>query len=307
MNHENPIKIELVTVIIVNWNRCDDVLENINSLKNQDYPNFEIIVVDSGSTDDSVNTLNQIQGIHFISLDHNVGPAIARNIAMKQSSGDFLFFLDSDAYLQNQDSLTKLVNKMESDPTIGILGCKVLNYDDHSIDQWIYSQPMETHENQEFETYSFSTAGGMVRTDVAKKIAGFWEDLFMCNEEVDFSIRVLRAGYRILYFPDVSVYHKASPEGRIPSNSFLYYQIRNWIWIFYRYYPSWQCWKNIMVYICVYTAKGIANFKLTSSFAGIFAGLHRISLIHQFSQKLTPSEVRYLNSLNQGRRLKKWR
>ena len=93
------------------------------------------------------------------------------------------------------NTLKVLVDRMEGEPDLGILGCRILNWNSRRIDQWVYAQPYETHGNRPFDTYSFSAAGALVRASVIKDIGGFWERLFIYNEEVDLAVRVIRHGF----------------------------------------------------------------------------------------------------------------
>ena len=151
------------------------------------------------------------------------------------ASGKYIFFLDSDAVL-SRSALGRLVRRMESDPSVGIAGCRIINGYTRKLDQWFYQYSASTHERVEFDTYSFSAAGAMIRAEAMRDAGPFWDDLFIYNEEVDLSIRVLRAGYRIIYCPGARVYHTCSSKGRSGAATYWSLQIRNWIWIFYRYY-----------------------------------------------------------------------
>src|SRR5580704_14522143 len=129
--HEGPD----VSVIIVNWNRVDETLKGIGYLRFQDDVWYEIVVVDNGSTDGSVERLKCERGITFVGLRSNVGPCEARNIGIENASGRFIFFLDSDAILSKR-KLARLVERMDRDPTIGILACRIVNGFTRETDQW---------------------------------------------------------------------------------------------------------------------------------------------------------------------------
>ena len=202
-----------VSIIIVNWNRLDDVLKNLHYLKSQRGLRAEVVVVDNGSTDGSAERLARLGWIRLVRLATNVGPAEARNYGIRRASGRYIVFLDSDAILA-KSGLGKLVSRMESDPTIGIIGCRIVNSRTRKADAWIHALPASSHEFREFDTYSFSAAGAIARTEALRAAGPFWDELFIYNEEVDLSIRVLRAGYRIVYSPVVRVYHRVLKSRR---------------------------------------------------------------------------------------------
>jgi len=287
----------LVSIILVNWNRADEILENIGYLRRQRYAPFELIVVDNGSTDGSIEHLRDEKDLQLIELAENRGPAAARNVGAERAKGQYLVFVDSDAWLSKR-GLRRLVDRMEADATIGIAGCRVINLYSRKVDQWIYAEPYETYGKRCFETYSFSAAGAIVRADLFKQIGGFWEDLFIYNEEVDLSLRVFQAGYRIVYVPDVTSYHRVSDAGRVPSRRYFHLIARNWVWIFYRYYPWPSRWEKIGKYIAIYMIKGVASGQLTGCITGLWAGLRRGDLVRRFPDKLTSDQVCRYEALN---------
>jgi GT2 family glycosyltransferase len=292
-----------ISVVIINWNRLHEVLKSVSYLRFQPKLRLEVIVVDNGSTDGSAEQLAQVEGIKFIALESNLGPCRARNIGIEQARGRYILFLDSDAVLSKW-KLARLVDRMDQDPTIGILACRIINGFTRRIDQWIHSEPESTGHRHEFETYSFSAAGALVRTQALDDAGPFWDQLFIYNEEVDLSIRVLRAGYRIVYFPQVRVYHFSSQNGRGASGDYWRFQIRNWIWIFYRYYPSGFRIGKIGTYISIYVIKSLCNHHLRDCWSGIRQGLSKTEIIEQFPDKLTPDELRRLSALNARKRIR---
>ncbi len=292
-----------VSIIIVNWNRLDDVLTNVYYLRHQHDLRAEVVVVDNGSTDGSADRLSQLGWIRLIRLATNVGPAAARNHGIRSARGKYIVFLDSDAIL-SVSGLAELVSRMEADPTIGIIGCRIVNTQTRKTDQWIHALPESTHEFQEFDTYSFSAAGAIARTEALRAAGLFWDELFIYNEEVDLSIRVLRAGYRILYSPLLRVYHRVSQDGRMASGAYWQLQIRNWIWIFYRHYPTRERIRNIYKYIIIYLIKGTLNRRLKDCVKGILEGLRNTEIIGRFPDKLSPEEVDRLYALNRRTHLR---
>ena len=98
-NSEKP----LVSVILPNYNRKDRVLVAINSVLNQSYENFELIIVDDASNDESRDVLNSLDDdrIKLIFHDENKGVSAARNSALKQAKGEYVAYLDSDNEWEN--------------------------------------------------------------------------------------------------------------------------------------------------------------------------------------------------------------
>jgi GT2 family glycosyltransferase len=296
---ENPT----VSVIIVNWNRLEDVSRSIQILSRSREISPEVIVVDNGSTDGSAEELAKNEAIRLIKLPENVGPATARNHAIEVARGRHLFFLDSDASITGR-ALRRLVDHMDREPSIGVIGCRIVDYTTREIDQWIYAESRKTHSRREFDTYAFTAAGALARAEALALAGRFWDDLFIYNEEADLSIRILREGYRIIYSAEAPVYHKASAEGRVQPARYWFYQVRNQIWISFRYYPFPLRWIKIIICIVVNVVKSTSKMHLMHCLTGIASGLGRHRIIREFREKLTIGECLRIESLNRRRSIR---
>lgn len=290
-----------LSIVIVNWNRYEEVAVALRRLATVRGIAFETIVVDNGSTDDSVERLACHDNILVLATGRNLGPAAARNIGIRHAAGRYILFLDSDATIDGA-SLRILITRMDEDDDIGAIGCRILHAKTGRLDQWIYAQPARTHEYREFETYAFSAAGVLVRADAARFVGGFWEDLFIYNEEVEFSLRLLRVGFRILYCPDAVVLHDPASNGR--SSRYWYYQSRNWIWICYRHYTGVALARKVANCVAVSLLKGVFGGGVSQSLRGVLAGLRRTELIGAYPYKLAHHEVTAIDRLNPRRSIK---
>ena len=291
-----------VSIIIVNWNRLDDVLKSLHYLRRQRELRKEVVVVDNASTDGSAERLSRFKWVRLIRLPTNVGPAEARNCGIRIASGRYIVFLDSDTVLP-KSGLAKLVSRMDKDPTIGIIGCRIVNTHTRKTDAWIHALPESSHERREFDTYSFSAAGAIVRASPAGggPVLGRAVHLqrgggpFDPNVQGRISHPLLTGGARL-----------SSRLREWPGGAGAYWRllIRNWIWIFYRYYPAHERLKKIVTYSILYIIKGAINRRLNDCVKGILEGVRRTEIIAQFPEKLTPEEVNRLYALNRRSRLK---
>lgn len=105
---------ELVSIIMPSYNTGKFIQETINSVKNQTYNNWELIIVDDGSTDNTDEVVRAIKDdrIKYIKNKVNKGAAISRNIALREAKGRWIAFLDSDD-LWKEDKLEKQIKFME--------------------------------------------------------------------------------------------------------------------------------------------------------------------------------------------------
>ena len=123
-----------VSVILPTHNRCDELGKAIQSVLDQSYPNFELIVVDDGSTDETENVVRQYEDsrVHFVRTDKNGGSAYARNLGIREAKYDLIAFHDDDD-LWRKEKLEKQVKAlMAASPQTGFSYCE-MEY--HRLDQ----------------------------------------------------------------------------------------------------------------------------------------------------------------------------
>lgn len=195
----------LVSVIIVNLNRKEDLRECIKSILKQDYPNIETIVVDNFSTDGSPEMIaNEFPEVRLIRLDRNLGCPGGRNIGILNARGDFVFFVDNDAVLKS-DCISQLVNFILKDNKIGAITPNVINFFTKK------ERPLFKDKNLYHKILYLGTFYGnsLVRKEVFKRCL-FPKDYMYGGEESYVSYQMLESKYTIVYLPSAIVYHKES-------------------------------------------------------------------------------------------------
>ena len=206
--------------IIVTRNRKDDLAEALASILRQRYVPIDVIVVDNASTDGTSEVFGRGEfgnsAIRYVRLEENRGVSGGRNAAIQQAQGTVIIALDDDAVLRDQDATGRVVDFFRSNPDVGILASKVVNYYTGKLQVNAFPcRAKSANPDIQFETTWFIGAGHAIRREVFDKI-GLYRDFFPWgSEELDLSFRALDAGYRIMYFPQLVVYHKQSPAARI--------------------------------------------------------------------------------------------
>jgi GT2 family glycosyltransferase len=230
----------LVSVVIVTWNRKDDVLEAVQSVHAQAYENVEIVVADNASTDGTAEAIRRCYpAITLLELSRNSGAAAGRSAAISVSRGDIVFMLDSDASLTH-DTLSRIVHKFQEEPEVGLITCKIVNAFTGKLDAWIFTEMDKADQDVEFLSYSFCSAGAAIRREVVDRAGLFWDKLFIYCEEDDLSLRVWDSGYKILYYPQALIYHRESPQKRVSRTNRDYFDLRNSLLIYLVRYPWWM-------------------------------------------------------------------
>ncbi len=228
----------LVSVVVVNWNRKEDLRECLESLRNQTYKNIEIIVVDNCSTDGSIEMIKKdFPEVKLIVMpDSSYGACECYNIGFANTNGKYIIILDNDVVLEN-NWIKSAVDKFENDKKIGILASKILNYYTHEVSNWHHPLDKKFAE-MEFESTTFIGCAAAIRKKIIDEIGGYPKEFFIYANEQDLAVRVLDLGYRITYYPKLVSYHKIPPShtSRETKRKF-FYTLRNDLWFYWKYFP----------------------------------------------------------------------
>jgi GT2 family glycosyltransferase len=224
-----------ISVIIVNYNVryfLEQCLISVNkSIKDL---NVEIFVVDNDSVDNSVKVVrNKFSGVKLIENKQNLGFAKANNQAMKIAKGKYVLLLNPDTLIE-EDTLFKSFEYMENNPDTGALGVKLIDGEGEFLPESKRGFPTLTSsfyrliglskifpKSKIFNQYNLgfldedkiaeidvlSGAFMFVRRDILKEVGYLDEDFFMYGEDIDFSYRIKKAGYKVVYFPLTQIVH----------------------------------------------------------------------------------------------------
>lgn len=197
----------LISAVIATRNRPDSLRRMVASLRRQSYTPIQVIVVDDGS-DPALPALGD--GVALLRNDHNLGACRARNQGIGAADGDFIGFFDDDAELVDADCFSRAVDLANRYPESGVIGFRQCRPGGAEH----YMQPV----NSPSACYAprFFSYGAMLRTATIREVGGFDECLGFYHEEIELSLRMLDAGWRIIYDPSLSLIHHEDPRGRDP-------------------------------------------------------------------------------------------
>lgn len=229
-----------ISFVILTWNSSQHILNCLNSItdsmQNSSFT-YEVFIIDNGSTDDSVQLINEHEGLHKnvikpIFLDHNTGTTYSRNLAIKQASGKYVAVLDSDVQL-NDETLGELVVTIEGDSQVGMVAPKLIYGNgllQKSTDQfptvwrklyrYLFLKSIEQDEqevpieNAPVEIDYAISAFWLIRKETIENVGLLDENIFYAPEDVDYCIRIWQHGYKILYVPKVYAIHHAQEISR---------------------------------------------------------------------------------------------
>ncbi|HRJ70788.1 MAG TPA: glycosyltransferase [Terrimicrobiaceae bacterium] len=217
-----------LSVVILSFNRAEDLCKTLaethlamQSLRDT----AELIVVENGSTDNSLEIANHHRGVQVIPLESNIGIA-GFNQGFSACRGEWILVLDDDSYPVHQcmERFLALADSIPDD--VGAVACTVHHPDPakaEAMGQW----PREV--------ISFWGCGAFLRRSVLSAVGGYREDLFLYQNELEWTIRARAAGWRVLYEPTLAVYHAGSQKNRSAAREFRH-NYRNRILVACLYY-----------------------------------------------------------------------
>lgn len=193
----------LVSVVIPTFNRAGIICRTIDNVFEQTYKNFEVIIVDDGSTDDTLSILRERYGDRIrLFAQKNAGPAVARNHGVKVSKGEIITFQDSDD-LWHASKLERQVALMMSNTSIPCCLCNVrmgfvkgkpFTSFDHSLIELRHEEGIWTNVLDVLATrFILFNQASAIRREVFEKIGGFREDLKYL-EDYDLPLRLALEG-----------------------------------------------------------------------------------------------------------------
>jgi GT2 family glycosyltransferase len=217
-----------ISIVILVYNNYEDTGECLNSLEKITYSNYEVILIDNGSTDGSVEKLKEEYPHHtFIFNKENLGFAGGVNTgiqhAIKQKA-DYVLLLGNDAIV-DKGFLEPLVTEAENNPNTAIVGSKVYYYDRPNtinfaggkVNLWrggtlhIGSGENDTGQYEQLRREEYQDGCAMmIRASAIDKLGLFDTAFFLYYEEVDFCCRARQAGYEVMNVPQSKVRHKIS-------------------------------------------------------------------------------------------------
>lgn len=251
----------LVSVIVVNWNGQDVLPGCLASLAAQNYPNFEVILVDNGSTDDSIPLIKSAKlPLRLIQNTVNKGFCGANNQGIQQAAGKYIALLNNDAEAE-PNWITALVEAIQSEKSCGMAASKILShYQRTRIDKvghLIYpdgqnrgrgSGELDVGQyDQQGETLWPDGCAALYSAEMLQQIGGFDEDFFAYADDAELGMRGRIAGWQAIYTPQAVVYHRGGSTLGRHSARRLFLIERNRIWLVAKLFPL-RLWPLVPFY-----------------------------------------------------------
>lgn len=256
---------DIVSIIIVLWNSAEHLPRSLDSLKNQSYKNFEIIIVDNGSTDGGIDGITEKYpelDIHIKKLDTNTGFAVANNIGARMARGKWLALLNADAFPE-PDWLENLLKAAKEHPNAFFASRQIQANAPDLLDgegdiyhisglAWRRSYGLPLRKNHEVEEiFSPCAAAALYPHQAFLDVGGFDEDYFSYHEDVDLGFRLRLRGLYAYYVPQAIVLHVGSASTGKLSDFSVYYGHRNLVWTYLKNMPSPFFWLYLPLHLLI--------------------------------------------------------
>jgi GT2 family glycosyltransferase len=314
-----------ISVVIPNWNGRKYLEKCLSSLIKQDFKDFEILLVDNGSMDGSVEYVeDNFKQVKCIKLQENQGFAKAVNIGIKASSADLIFLLNNDTQCP-QDLLSNLYKEAKTEKDYLFFACKMINYYnreeiDSAGDRFAITlfhtqvfrigagEPVNKY-NKKQEVFSACAGAALYRKEFFEKIGYFDEDFFAFQEDIDISFRAQLQGYRCLFLPSAKVYHLRGGTTANKSYWHIYYGHRNHIWLlvknlpttfFIRYFRQTILFWGFLLFLYNIVSIFVRNKKMIAKSKGLRHGFLKSFIFYKKRKEIQVKKKvvnKYINNL----------
>lgn len=246
----------LVYIVLLNYKGYDDTTDCIKSLRKIDYNNYKIVVVDNCSEDGSFEKIKEENSdcICILSSSNN-GFSSGNNIGIHyafEHNADLVLMLNNDTEVK-EDFLSKMVSVSDDDtvvtPSIYFYSEKnCIWYADGKIN--FKRCTVSNGDDSESKYCNYASGCCLLIPKKVFDVVGDWaEEYFMYYEDMDYSLRILDAGFKIFYTKDAIVYHKVGKSSVRGSKLSIYYNVRNRLYIIKKYKNKFGFFCNLFTLV----------------------------------------------------------
>lgn len=228
-----------LSIIIITYNRKEEVIFTLKSLEEQCYSgNLEIIVVDQNSTDGTEKEVSNIKNnkIKYIKLDKNFGVAGGRNIGVKHATFENMIFLDDDAHFVSKMALSNIEDIMNTTSN-KIYAFQIRDLKD-GLFHWPYKKKMISKCKERFLCNKYIGCGHAIKKSFFESVGGYSDNLFFGFEETELVMKLFGANEKpVLYDGSIEIIHRVTPTTRIIESKRFYYKVRNRLYVIREMHP----------------------------------------------------------------------
>ena len=271
-----------VSIILLNYNQLEVTIDFLRSCEKLSYHNYEIILVDNHSKEDPSDYIKEhFPQVRLIVNNKNLGFTGGNNVGIRAAKGEYLFIVNNDTEV-TVDLIERLLEPFEIDLSIGIVSPKIKFFSQPEIIQFAGFNPVNPYTGRNSAIGSLQRDQGqydksgytpyahgaamMVKREVFEKAGIFPEHFFIYYEELDFSARAGKAGYKVYYQGSAVIYHKESVTMGKESPIKAYYHNRNRIMFMRRNSSGFQLAVFLLFYLVFTFPKNLFAYLIKLKF-----------------------------------------
>jgi len=278
-------------IVVLNWNSREMTEQCLQSLLAMEKSSFQILVVDNGSRDGSVEYLrNRFPQIQVIANGRNLGFAAGCNVGIRQGlaeDADYVLLVNNDTII-DPNLLSELLAEARRNPKAGILSPKIYYYDPNDAIWWVGGTyncwtglarhiDLRKTDTGKYDTprdLDWATGCVMLLRGEALRTAGMFDEQFFGNgEDLDLSLRMRQLGYVVRYVPTAKVWHREGIDYKKNVGEYVrsFTLIRNLLWVMHKHAKPHQWLTFWPIFAGYYLPKMALRFALRGDLRSCWA------------------------------------
>lgn len=290
----------MISILIINFNDGKYIKDCLEAISKLNYKNYEVIVIDNGSVDDSLKIVKKFPGVKVIELGKNYGIP-AYNFGIKEAKGDYLFFLGSHIIV-DKNVLNVLLEVLKKEE-VGGVGCKLYNLNNKDVIKNMgfevnllngkvkmlnYNEKDCKKFGDVFDVMCIGSGNFLVKKKILDEVGYFDERFFLGDGDADLCLRIRKKGYKLKVVPKAKIYEEfGKHEGKRPFRVF--HEIRGKILLMRKHS------KNFFVFLIIFSFYSLFKliyygFKLrfdviSAYIKGFFSGFGNKQIVYKAEVK----------------------
>jgi GT2 family glycosyltransferase len=210
-----------LTIGITTRNRWRELEDTLAVLKGCQFDKVPVVIVDDASSDSWSGFPQMMSNMRLIRSDIQSGLVAQRNRLATLATTDYLLSLDDDSYVTEPHQIARVIEYLDEHPTVAVAAL-------HVVEPGPPGRPVagESFGGAAQDCRSFVGCGHILRLSTFRSLGGYRADLFYTCEEIEYSLRLWKSGYRVIIFPEIAVYHSKTAVSR-PLRTNAWYSSRN--------------------------------------------------------------------------------
>lgn len=263
-----------ISIAILTYKRQDMLVQAIETALQQDYPDFEVLVIDNHSEDGTPTLLaDKFSDVRCIALNQNMGAA-ARNAGFEHARGEIIVTLDNDVFFHSTNELQQVAAYFQQNEDVGCITFKILQPDGKTLSSrdWFHPCKADDFADKRFNTYYIAEGASAFLKQAIAKTDGYDEDFFLGHEGLDVALKLFQAGFKIEYCPAVTVCHHAALATRTSWRPY-YYNTRNYFLLWFKFFRMGLGLQFLLPRIAMHGIFALRTGTFLYYLRGLYAGL----------------------------------